>query len=105
MSSDWIASEERQSLLSTIESKEIVKLHGQGLSCTKLAIQFGVYRGTIKSVITQSRKNEISKRAVSRAFTSSIAAQVMEGKFRSSLRQLSSMVWNHVRFNDGLNPN
>ncbi len=86
LSSDWIASEERQSPLSAIEREEIVKLHGQGLSCTKLAIQFGVYRGTIKSVITQSRKNEISKRAISRAFASSIATQVIEGKFRSSLK-------------------
>lgn len=86
LSSDWIASEERQSPLSTIEREEIVKLHGQGLSCTKFAIQFGVYRGTIKSVITQSRKNEMSKRAISRAFASSIATQVIEGKFRSSLK-------------------
>lgn len=86
LSSDWIASEERQSPLSAIEREEIVKLHGQGLSCTKLAIQFGVYRGTIKSVITQSRKNEISKRAISRAFASSISTQVIEGKFRSSLK-------------------
>lgn len=86
LSSDWIATEERQSPLSTIEREEIVKLHGQGLSCTKLAIQFGVYRGTIKSVITQSRRNEISKRAISRAFASSIATQVIEGKFRSSLK-------------------
>lgn len=86
LSSDWIVTEERQSPLSTIEREEIVKLHGQGLSCTKLAIQFGVYRGTIKSVITQSRKNEIFKRAISRAFASSIAAQVIEGKFCSSLK-------------------
>lgn len=86
LSSDWIATEERQSPLSTIEREEIVKLHGQGLSCTMLAIQFGVYRGTIKSVITQSRKNEISKRAISQAFASSIATQVIEGKFRSSLK-------------------
>ena len=86
LSCDWIAIEERQSPLSSIEREEIVKLHGQGLSCTKLAIQFGVYRGTIKSVITQSRKNEISKRAISRAFASSISTQVIEGKFRSSLK-------------------
>lgn len=43
MSSDWIASEERQSPLSSIEREEIVKLY----SCTKLEIQFGVYRGPI----------------------------------------------------------
>lgn len=34
LSSDWIAFEERQSPLSTIEREEIVKLHGQGKSCT-----------------------------------------------------------------------
>lgn len=86
MSSDWIASEERQSPLSSIEREEIVKLYGQGLSCTKLEIQFGVYRGPIWSVITRSRKKEISKRAISRAFASSIAIQVIEGKVRSSLK-------------------
>lgn len=61
ISNDWIASEECRSPLSISEREEIVKLHTQG----KLAIQFGVYRGTIKSVITWSRKNEISKRALS----------------------------------------